>query len=194
MDNGRKLFKFYKSYLDVMNELPEKNQLEFIKALLNKQFYNIDPELKGIVKLAYISQKHSIDRQVQGFIDKTGYDFSDPMQGGAQGGVIDPKLQLEIEVQTEIESESKSKRENEFEDFWDAYGKKVDRKKCETKFLKLSDSEVKKILNVVENYVKSTPDEKYRKHPYTWLNGECWNDEINIKSERKYTAHDNMAF
>ena len=100
----RKLFKFYKSYMDVMNELPEKNQLEFIKAILNKQFYGVEPNLKGIVKLAYVSQKHSIDRQVKGFEDKTGITILDPIKGGVIGGVIDPTPQIEIEVEIKEEN------------------------------------------------------------------------------------------
>ena len=33
-------------------------------------------------------------------------------------------------------------------------------------------------LNAVDQYVKSTPDPKFRKNPLTWLNGKCWEDEI----------------
>lgn len=109
MSNDRKLFKFYKSYFDVMNELPEKDQLPFIKAILEKQFYNREPELKGIVKLAYISQKHSIDRQVQGYIDKTERPILDPMQGGAVGGAVDPSIQLKEEVKEEVKKEVQTK-------------------------------------------------------------------------------------
>lgn len=83
---------------------------------------------------------------------------------------------------------------SDFNIFWDAYNKKVDSKKCKDKFLKLSNTEVEKILNVVEKYVKSTPDPKFRKNPLTWLNGKCWEDEIEVKPVRKYNAHDNMVF
>jgi len=66
----RKHFKFYKSYFDVYNELPAKDRLLFIDALFNKQFLGEDPKnLKGMSKFAYVSQKHSIDRQVKGFED-----------------------------------------------------------------------------------------------------------------------------
>jgi uncharacterized protein YdaU (DUF1376 family) len=67
---------------------------------------------------------------------------------------------------------------NRFNEFWDLYGKKVDTKKCKSKFDKLSESNIDKIFEVLPNYIESTPDKQYRKLPATWLNGECWNDEF----------------
>ena len=67
-----------------------------------------------------------------------------------------------------------------FEYFWNAYSKKTDKDKCLTKWNKLSESEKQKAMDVVRNYVLSTPDVKFRKNPLTWLNGKCWEDEITI--------------
>ena len=58
------------------------------------------------------------------------------------------------------------------------YGKKVDSKKCRDKWDKLSDDVREKILAHVPKYVASTPDSQYRKNPQTYLNNECWNDEV----------------
>ena len=54
-----------------------------------------------------------------------------------------------------------------FEDFWNAYSKKTDKDKCLTKWNKLSESEKQKAMDVVRNYVLSTPDVKFRKNPLT---------------------------
>jgi len=69
----RKAFNFYKSYYDVFDNLQkDKDKLAFVKAIFEKQFKNIDPiDLKGQALFAYISQKHSIEAQVSGFITKT---------------------------------------------------------------------------------------------------------------------------
>lgn len=67
-----------------------------------------------------------------------------------------------------------------FDYFWNTYDNKKDSKICKEKFFKLPKKDIIKILEVVENYVKSTPDKNFRKNPKTWLNGQCWNDEINI--------------
>ena len=76
-----------------------------------------------------------------------------------------------------------------FETFWNLYNKKVERKVCLAKFKKLDIEIINKIIKVVPDYVKSTPDPKYRKNPETWINGECWNDELNTtdKKEEGYT-------
>jgi hypothetical protein len=76
-----------------------------------------------------------------------------------------------------------------FDIFWSLYDKKVERKSCFNKFMKLDLEVIEKIINVVPFYVKSTPEVKYRKNPETWINGECWNDEIKEtdKKEEGYT-------
>jgi len=63
----RQAFNFYRSYYDVFNELSEKDKLKFITALLDRQFTGVESELSGMAKFAYLSQKHSIDKQVIGY-------------------------------------------------------------------------------------------------------------------------------
>lgn len=67
-----------------------------------------------------------------------------------------------------------------FESFWELYDKKVDSKKCKDKFNKVKESDRQKILDTLTNYIKSTPDIKFRKNPSTYLNNECWNDIVEI--------------
>lgn len=70
--------------------------------------------------------------------------------------------------------------ENDFSKFWSLYNKKVDSRKCKDKFIKLSKSDIEKIIEVLPSYIYSTPDIQFRKNPLTWLNGKCWEDiEIN---------------
>jgi hypothetical protein len=87
------------------------------------------------------------------------------------------------------EEELKEDKEILFEQFWNLYDKKVERKNCFNKFIQLDLKVIEKIINVVPFYVKSTPEVKYRKNPETWINGECWNDEIKEteKKEEGYT-------
>ncbi len=51
-------------------QLNDKDRLAFYDALLKKQFTNEDTELNGMVKFAYLSQKHSIDKQIDGYISQ----------------------------------------------------------------------------------------------------------------------------
>ena len=67
-----------------------------------------------------------------------------------------------------------------FEAFWNLYNYKIGKYKSKAKWNLLSIEEKKKSMEVVADYVKSTPDVKFRKHPLTWLNGKCWDDDINF--------------
>ena len=75
--------------------------------------------------------------------------------------------------------------EDEFERFWELYDKKVGKAKAKAKFLKLSKADKEKIFSTLKQYVENTPNPTYRKDPLTYLNGECWNDEIIPRDERQ---------
>ena len=90
--------------------------------------------------------------------------------------------------------ESKEKRLFDFETFWKTYAKPEGKKKASEKFLKLPQKDVDKILTVVKNYVISTPDKQYRKHPITWINGEHWNDEITSVKKVSYSGRQTLNF
>lgn len=99
----RKGFNFFRSYYDVFNELGDKGKLQFIKALLDKQFLGIEPEnLTGTAKFAWISQMHSIDEQVKGYQDKTG-DILTPLVSPLVRGKITPSVQVEVQVKEEVQ-------------------------------------------------------------------------------------------
>lgn len=67
--------------------------------------------------------------------------------------------------------------EESFEQFWDSYDNKKDRKKCLDKWHKLTDGERTVILEHAPRYAAATPDVQFRKHPSTYLNNRTWEDE-----------------
>ena len=77
-----------------------------------------------------------------------------------------------------------------FNDFWDLYEKKRGRKKALQIWNKLDDEDKQLIMEHVPEYVKSTPDYQYRKDPTTYLNGECWHDEIIYQKAKKLPVND----
>lgn len=93
-------------------------------------------------------------------------------------------IQYLYSMDTESQEEEKEKEEeeeyksDEFEIFWNSYGKKVDRVKCEKAWKKLKKQEIDKILETINRYVGANPDIQYRKNPLTYLNGKCFNDEL----------------
>jgi len=98
----RKTFNFYRSYWDVANELNDKDRLAFYDALMKRQFTGVETDLDGMVKFAYLSQKHSIDRQIEGYENKTKEPLQDPTEGGTQGGIEAPTVQLKEKEKEEV--------------------------------------------------------------------------------------------
>jgi len=189
----RLLFKFYKSYFDVGSELNDKDRLAFYDALLNKQFNGIEPTLTGISKLAYISQKHSIDLQVKGWEDKMGTSLNlNPNQGGTIGGAVRPTLQ----EKEEVKEKEKEKLKGEcftFDEFWSLYPKKVAKEICGKKYESLSANDKQKIKETLPNFILHKPFKDYtHPNPSTYLNQKRWNDEIITtvkKEELKFSVN-----
>ncbi len=176
----RKGFNFFRSYYDVYNELADKDKVAFIDALLDKQFLGVEPDLlTGQAKFAWISQMHSIDQQVKGYKDKTGDDLT-PLVRGENTPLARGKITPTLQVEEEVEEKGKEQLRG-FLSFWNLFNKKIDKKKVESKWSKLKESDKNLILLKLPAYIKSTPDIKYRKNPLTYLNGESWNDEIEFK-------------
>lgn len=84
------------------------------------------------------------------------------------------------DINTDINTDDKPDKNNviEFDEFWNAYGKKVDTAKCKSKWLKLTHEQHAEIMANVFDYVVANNDKQYRKNPLTYLNGQCWLDEI----------------
>lgn len=112
--------------------------------------------------------------------------------GGDSGG--DRVAVAKKEKKSKV-NQSKGKESNiyTFDSFWDAYDKKIDRKKCEAKWNRLPVKDKEAILQFIPIYQAHQPDEKYRKNPYTFLNSEIWTEDWNNyqpKSENNDSSND----
>lgn len=72
-----------------------------------------------------------------------------------------------------------------FEEFWDAYAHKVDRKRAEQKWrlaLKKPGVDADTLIEAAKRYIAAQKaagkHPQFTKHADAWLNGECWNDEV----------------
>ena len=128
----RKLFKFYYSYYEVAKELSDKDRLEFLWAIMQRQFEGIEPNLKGIAKIAYVGQKHSIDAQIKGWEDKMGEELN-PMQPPSappmQGASVPPTLQEEEKEEVKVKEKEEEQVELSARDMifkkWVDYRKQI---------------------------------------------------------------------
>lgn len=68
---------------------------------------------------------------------------------------------------------------SKFDQFWSCQLRVIDKKKCRAIWDKRNlDLLADVIIPKAKAYNESIEDVKFCKHPATWLNGECWNDEI----------------
>ena len=120
--------------------------------------------MKSLKEISAKAKEYAPDRE----------DLQDAFINGARYAITG-KYYVQADVFTSIPSVPS------FDDWWNAYDKKCGRKKAETRWNRLPSFEKIACMNATPAYVRATPDKAYRKHPLTYLNGECWNDEIIIK-------------
>lgn len=95
-----------------------------------------------------------------------------------------------------VEDNTKNEKIVLFNEFWEAYNVKKSRQLCYDKFIKLSLDICKKCVVAAQQYSDSITDSKFKKHPGTWLNQGCWDDEIINNSKQGFTGNgfDDMVF
>jgi hypothetical protein len=174
----RKAFNFYRSYWEVANELSDKDRLAFYDALLKRQFTGQETDLKGLVKFAYLSQKHSIDRQVKGFEDKTKSTLIDPTEGGAEGSTQHPYQQVK-------EKEKEEVKENIYRQF-----KHLSITKDEyNKLIGVYSSEaVNSILDAIENYKNN------KNYTSLYLTAKQWLKKEASASTKQQKSNDQLFY
>jgi len=169
----RKAFKFYRSYYEVGKELPEKDRLLFLWAVLEKQFEGKEPALKGMAKFAYISQKHSIDLQVVGYEDKTGLKLT-PTLAPTLPPSVPPSVQ-------EKEKEKEKEKYRKFKHLSISFEEN-------DKLIKLgySQKQIDDIYNRIENHKKNTNYSSLYLTSINWLKVQYPN-VVKFDTKNKYT-------
>lgn len=104
----RKAFNFYRSYFELASELSDKDRLQFYDAIIKYQFSKEEIELTGIAKIAFISQKHSLISQVEGY-ENVGLRrsvngvFSNPSEGASEGASEGGTEGASVQVQEQVQ-------------------------------------------------------------------------------------------
>lgn len=89
-------------------------------------------------------------------------------------------INKDIRVKECVNNISNVREDNKemFEQWWNAYGKKVGKKDTARAWDRLTNAEQEKCIEVVGEYVNATPDVQYRMNPLTYLHRRAWEDEI----------------
>ena len=164
--SNRKAFNFLKSYYDVYKKLENKDdKIQYIEAILERQFYGVQPKLKGMADFAYTSQQHAIDKSVKGFEDRTRTTLrppvQDPTQDPTQGCTQDPTEQ-------EKEKEKEKEKDKSVDFNFDLY-------------LKFINELFGKNLRVVNKKAKQSIKARL-KEGYT--KGDIWNSMQNVANDQ----------
>lgn len=126
-----------------------------------------------------------------------GYSDQEPLQDAFREGAryaLTGKYYKPAELFNQTIQDAVFEGQNDsFEDWWQMYGKKRGKKKAKQKWDKLTKAQQVACLYATPDYVASTPDRTYRKDPLTYLNGECWNDEIILKQNHEQQRTNNLA-
>lgn len=197
MNDKKKSFLLYLDTLEILHKLTDEQAGKLLKAFLayhSEQDFNLDPML-DLVFFSFQAQFERDGLKYNAIVERNRNNGSkggrpkNPVKAkeptGLSGNPNEPKKADSVnDSGSDKDSESDNKVINDrFAEFWDLYGKKVGRPKCEKKFSKLTNTEIILLFTNLPLYIKSKPDKQYRKDPITWLNGKCWNDEV-ITNER----------
>ncbi len=67
---------------------------------------------------------------------------------------------------------------SDFDTFWQAYPRRVAKGHARTAFDRaIRKTTLETMLAAIADYIRFKPERIDFKHPATWLNGECWDDE-----------------
>ena len=201
MNNKRKSFVLHKDSLDILDDLTNGQAGVLFKAIKAYQ-KGEEFELDSIVKIAFSPFKNQFSRDDEKYSETCERRAIAGSKGGKQKVANASKSKQTIanvaDSVSKSKSVSKSDSDNDsnkevtntrFAEFWDLYGKKVDRPKCENKFSKLTSTEIVLLFTNLPLYIKSKPEKQYRKDPIRWLNGKCWNDEVILQTNQAKSTH-----
>ncbi|MDO7877346.1 hypothetical protein Q5H93_21555 [Hymenobacter sp. ASUV-10] len=162
-----------KSLISARNRLKQAGLLDFTSGhKRNPTIYRlIDPDASAI-PLPEVSKNGSTSDSISGSIN------------GSKSGTSINKEKTKRKTKPQPPAAAGAGEGASFEDFWELFGKKEDRHKCEQRWKALSPADQAAALAAVPAYVAAKPDRKYRKNPLTWLNGRCWLDEVSNQAER----------
>lgn len=84
---------------------------------------------------------------------------------------IDRQVYKDTNIQSDTAS---SLRSEQFEKFWEFYGKHGAKKAAKQRFMKLTETEMEALRKHLPKYLDSTPDIKFRKHAERYLSSKLW--------------------
>ena len=143
---------------------------------------------KGLVEVFLVKKEgtHSIDHRTISLTERCINAYVDTPLNTSVDTPLNTSVNTPLNTSVKHNNKDINNKYNNtnipFSDFWNLYDKKVgDLPKLKKKWALLKDKERTKVMDHLPLYVPSTPNKKYRKDPYTYLNNSGWTDEIIIE-------------
>jgi hypothetical protein len=179
MAKDKKSFVAYCDWLESFEELTDEEAGRLAKHLF-RYVNDLDPEAPDkITKMCFIPIKQSLKRDLVKYEERAERARLNGAKGGrpktqkTQSVISEPKKPVNGNVSVNDNDISIG---TDFDIFFEAYGKQVDKIPCQREWLNIEREEHAKILEHVSKYVNSTPDVKFRKKPLNYLKDRTWLD------------------
>ena len=177
MAKDKKSFVAYCDWLESFEELTDEEAGRLAKHLF-RYVNDLNPEAPDkITKMCFIPIKQSLKRDLVKYEERADRARENGAKGGrpktqkTQSVISEPKKPDSVNVSVNDISIG-----TDFDTFFEAYGKQVDKIPCQREWLNIEREEHAKILEHVSKYVNSTPDVKFRKKPLNYLKDRTWLD------------------
>jgi hypothetical protein len=191
LKNNRKSFILHSDSLEVLDKLSDEQAGKIFKAIKIYQKTGEIVTLDFALEIAFLPFLNQFKRDSENYQKTCEARRLAGSQGGKQKVANASKSKQKVANLADSDNKSKSKNDNnksdlsfeeKFELFWNLYGKKLSRPDAEKKFkAALKKDTFENIMAGVERYIKvRSPDAQFWKYPSTWLNQECWKDELEI--------------
>ena len=198
---------FYRSFYEALKDLPPEQFKESVKAIMEYGLNGKEPETNGIEKTIFLLTKPQIDANNKRYQNGT--------KGGRKQSSVEPEENQSItkpepkhnqtgtkpepkEKEKEKEKEKVKEKEKDiysareeqplrlFEDFWQAYPKRVSRMLAEQAYVQLlSTTETlreEQVVAAAKNYAEACKilgtQERYISLPHNWLEKSVWVDYL----------------
>lgn len=195
---------YYKRWAQMLMGMPAELRHKIHDAIDEYIISRTDPEDKNVLYSPYLAIKEQIDYDKQSYYNQV---VERNRKNGKKGGrpKNNPNNPLGFQkpkkadtvtdtvtvcINNNIGESTDSPTALSFENIWSLYGKKGNKKTSERKWGKLSITAKEKALAYIPAYVEATPDKQYRKNFETFLNQECWNDELPSNDPINKTEHE----
>ena len=179
MAKDKKSFVAYCDWLESFEELTDEEAGKLAKHLF-RYVNDLNPEAPDkITKMCFIPIKQSLKRDLVKYEERADRARENGAKGGrpktqkTQSVISEPKKPDSVSVSVNVNDISIG---TDFDTFFEAYGKQVDKIPCQREWLNIEREEHAKILEHVSKYVNSTPDVKFRKKPLNYLKDRTWLD------------------